>query len=216
MDYEDEEPEYEEVHTGTGKLLLLFVALVVVCGVFFGLGYTMGKTAAVKAGSLVPDAAAATASAEASKPSPAVPADSTSPCPQGQDCTAAPAGSDQMTFYKSVEQKNPDAQLSPPATTPDTSAAPAPAPAAARKPVTAPKTPVTLSGYSVQVAAVTKSQDAQALVDALRHKQYPAFVTGAPGDKLMHVQVGPFSNLKDAQAMKLRLAADGYNPILKK
>ncbi len=217
MDYEDEEPEYAEVHTGTGKLLLLFVGLVVVCAVFFGLGYTMGKSAAVRAGSLVPDAAAAASSttADASKPSPAVPADSTTPCPQGQECTAAP-GSDQMTFYKSVEQKNADAQLAPPAATPDSGAAAAAAPAAASKPAAAAKTPVTLSGYSVQVAAVTKAQDAQALVDALRHKQYPAFVTSAPSDKLIHVQVGPFPDLKDAQAMKARLAADGYNPILKK
>ncbi|HXZ29333.1 MAG TPA: SPOR domain-containing protein [Terriglobales bacterium] len=222
MDYEEQEPEYNEVHTGTGKLLLLFVGLVMVCAVFFGLGYTMGKTAAVKAGSLVPDAAAATPS-DASKPSPAVPADSAAACPQGQDCSAqgaAPASSDQMTFYKSVEQKDANAQLSPPATAapdPDAAAA-APAPAAASKLATPEKSaaPVTLSGYSVQVAAVTKPQDAQALVDALHQKQYPAFVTSAPSDKLLHVQVGPFSDLKDAQAMKARLAADGYNPILKK
>ena len=38
MDYEDEEPEYAEVHTGTGKILAVFVGLVMVCAVFFGLG----------------------------------------------------------------------------------------------------------------------------------------------------------------------------------
>jgi len=220
MDYEEQEPEYSEVHTGTGKLLLLFVGLVMVCAVFFGLGYTMGKSAAVKAGSLVPEAAAATPS-DASKPSPAVPADSAA-CPQGQDCSAqgaAPASSDQMTFYKSVEQKDANAQLAPPsAGAPDAGASAAPAPAATTKPAAPEKSavPGTLSGYAVQVAAVTKPQDAQALVDALHQKQYPAFVTSAPGDKLLHVQVGPFSDLKDAEAMKAHLAADGYNPILKK
>jgi len=30
------------------------------------------------------------------------------------------------------------------------------------------------------------------------------------------VQVGPFAQLKDAEAMKAKLAADGYNAIVKK
>ena len=216
MDYEDEEPEYTEVHSGTGKILGVFIGLVMVCAVFFGLGYTMGKNSAVKAGSLVPDAAAATTAdattPDAAKPSPAVPADSAPPCPQGQDCSAQPAGSDQMTFYKSVEQKDANAQLTPPAPVP---AEKTPAPAAkSAAPATA--AGITTSGYIVQVAAVTKPGDADALVDALHHKQYPAFVTTVATDRLLHVQVGPFTDIKDAQAMKTRLAADGYNPILKK
>ncbi len=213
MDYEDEEPEYAEVHTGTGKMLGLFLALVIVCGIFFGLGYSMGKNTALKAGSMVPDAAAATTTADAPKPSPAVPADAAPPCPEGQDCSAAPAGtgSDQMTFYKSVEQKDANAQLAPPAPADKEAAVPTP-----KSPAPAGVTPRTAPGFTVQVAAVTKAQDADALVDALHQKQYPAFVTKAAGDRLLHVQVGPFSDIKDAQAMKARLAADGYNPILKK
>jgi cell division septation protein DedD len=220
MDYEDEEPEYTEVHSGTGKILGVFVGLVMVCAVFFGLGYTMGKSSAVKAGSLVPDAAAATTAdattPDAAKPSPAVPADSAPPCPQGQDCSAAPAGSDQMTFYKSVEQKDANAQLTPPPAAPADKPAAAPA---AKTPAPAPAsvtTTTTTAGYIVQVAAVTKPGDADALVDALHHKQYPAFVTTVATDKLLHVQVGPFADVKDAEAMKARLASDGYNPILKK
>jgi hypothetical protein len=30
------------------------------------------------------------------------------------------------------------------------------------------------------------------------------------------VQVGPFGDIKDAEAMRSRLINDGYNPILKK
>lgn len=220
MDYEDDEPEYNEVHTGTGKMLGLFLGLVIACAIFFGLGYSMGKSAgaAARNGSLVPDAAAATTPADATKPSPAVPADSATPCPQGQDCSAAPAGSDQMTFYKSVEQKNANPQLTPPAAAPaDQSAQAAAAPTPKPKSVApARAVPSVASGFTVQVAAVTRSQDADALVDALHHKQYPAFVTTTGSDKLLHVQVGPFSDVKDAEAMKARLAADGYKPILKK
>ena len=56
-----------------------------------------------------------------------------------------------------------------------------------------------------------------ALVDALKKKQYPAFVaTGSSTDKLFRVQVGPFGDIKEAEAMRARLINDGYNPILKK
>jgi hypothetical protein len=30
------------------------------------------------------------------------------------------------------------------------------------------------------------------------------------------VQVGPYADMKDAEAMKAKLSGDGYNPILKK
>jgi len=73
------------------------------------------------------------------------------------------------------------------------------------------------TGYYVQVAAVTKQEDADALVDALKKKQYPAFVaSNAAVDKLLRVQVGPFGDIKEAEAMRSRLINDGYNPILKK
>lgn len=71
--------------------------------------------------------------------------------------------------------------------------------------------------YFVQVAAVTKQEDAEALVDALKNKQYAAFVaTNAANEKLFRVQVGPFNDVKDAEAARSRLINDGYNPIVKK
>ena len=72
-------------------------------------------------------------------------------------------------------------------------------------------------GYFVQVAAVSREEDAESLVEALKKKQYPAFTANNPSaDKFHHVQVGPYADLKDAEAMRARLIADGYNPILKK
>ena len=73
------------------------------------------------------------------------------------------------------------------------------------------------TGYFVQVAAVSKQDDADALVDALKKKQYPAFVANtSTSDKLYRVQTGPFGDIKEAEAMRARLINDGYNPILKK
>ena len=71
--------------------------------------------------------------------------------------------------------------------------------------------------YFVQVAAVSKQEDAESLVDALKKKQYPAFVANnSPTDKFFRVQLGPFGDIKDAEGMRTRLVNDGYNPILKK
>jgi len=130
-----------------------------------------------------------------------------------------------MTFYKSVEQKDATPQLTPPpadtktdsttaqANPGGTATAPAqPAPSQPTEPVGL----VPTSGYFVQVAAVSKQEDADALVDALKKKDYPAFVAPASADKLLRVQVGPFADIKDAEAMRTRLIGDGYNPIVKK
>ena len=68
----------------------------------------------------------------------------------------------------------------------------------------------------MQVAAVSKQEDADALVDALKKKDYPAFVASAATDKLFRVQLGPFSEIKDAESMRTKLVGDGYSPILKK
>jgi DedD protein len=70
--------------------------------------------------------------------------------------------------------------------------------------------------YTVQVAAVSKKEDADNLVSALSKKQYPVFISTAPGDALFHVQVGPFSDPKDAETMRTRLAGEGYDAIVKK
>jgi cell division protein FtsN len=40
--------------------------------------------------------------------------------------------------------------------------------------------------------------------------------SAAANDKLFRVQLGPFSDIKDAEATRSKLVADGYSPILKK
>jgi cell division septation protein DedD len=128
-----------------------------------------------------------------------------------------------MTFYKAVEQKEATPELTPPADTKtDPNAAPATttAPPQAQQPQSTavdPSTTLPATGYFVQIAAVTKQEDAQALVDALKKKDYPAFVAvQTASDKLFHVQLGPFAESKDAESMRARLIADGYSPMLKK
>jgi cell division septation protein DedD len=76
--------------------------------------------------------------------------------------------------------------------------------------------PLPGTGYFVQVAAVSKREDADALVESLNSRQYKAFIADNALDKLLHVQVGPFADIKDAEATRSKLVSDGYNPILKK
>ena len=192
-----------EITLGTARLLSLFFGLVIVCAVFFALGYTLGRKSDV-----------GIASAAGALPLP------------GASSAAKPAGSAAsapMTFYKNVEQKDANPQLTPApdATSPAAQAAgtsSSSANPAQSQPVNPPDPigTVPTAGYFVQVAAVTKQEDADALVDALKKKEYPAFSSNSAVDKYFRVQVGPFADIKDAESMRSRLINDGYNPILKK
>jgi len=189
-----------EITLGTGKMLVLFFGLVALCAVFFGLGFSMGRSASKPAAS----AETAASSAAATRLQTSRPASSDA---------AKPAD---LTFYKAVEQKDANPQLTPADAAPSTPPA-AVQPAASNQ--ATPPDPTNLPGagsYYVQVAAVTKQEDADALVDALKKKQYPALTASGASDKLFHVQVGPYGDVKDAEAMRAKLIADGYNPILKK
>ncbi|MGH9503192.1 MAG: SPOR domain-containing protein [Terriglobales bacterium] len=187
--------EDTEITLGTGKMLALFFGLVALCAVFFGMGFSLGKNSARPSG----DAQAATG--------PAI-------RPTAVKASESRASSD-LTFYKAV-QKDPSAEL--PSKSADAHASDNTRPAAADS--DAPPDPAALAAssasYYVQVAAVSKQEDAAALVDALKKKQYAAFAASVGGDKLFHVQVGPFSDIKDAESARGQLVKDGYNPILKK
>ena len=63
----------------------------------------------------------------------------------------------------------------------------------------------------VQVAAVSHPEDANVLMAALRRHGYAVTARREPGDGLIHVQIGPFSNRNEANAMSQRLLGDGYN-----
>ncbi|MGH9417312.1 MAG: SPOR domain-containing protein [Terriglobales bacterium] len=71
--------------------------------------------------------------------------------------------------------------------------------------------------YQVQVFAGGQS-DADSLANALKARGYPAaVVTPSPNatDALYRVQVGPYLTVAEAQAMRSRLTADGYQAVVK-
>ena len=193
-----------EITLGTGRMLAIFFAFVLVCAFFFAIGFSLGRRTTLASVGISPNASIGTP-ATIVRPSAA------------KNEAAQPKAND-FSFYKAVGQKNADAALA----SQDSKAQPAAASTAASAAAPnadAPKTDAApaAGGYYVQVAAVTRQEDAESLVEALKKKQYPAFTANnTPADKFYRVQVGPYSDVKDAEAMRTRLISDGYNPIVKK
>ena len=232
--------EDTEITLGTGKLLGLFFMLALTCGIFFAVGYSLGKTAERE-------------QTLKNQPAQTLPADpdqtsskgSGGSAPQGKGSSVADNGeaaketAPDLTFYKSVKQnpgevtkpadglKSSDTKPNAPemnsvATKPREIPAAKPVQTAKAElpPATAPSAPqASPSGtYLVQIAAVTHEEDAAALAGALRKKSYNASVVNNPSgkDKLYHVVLGPYASLQDAEAMKAKLQGEGYNPIVKR
>jgi DedD protein len=193
-----------EITLSTGKLLGIFFALAIVCGVFFTMGYLLGKSNSAGGKTEI---VATVPSSSAGKPYAGnrTPEAVTQTCPPGSPNCAAPTASDTSSAAKPADQPA-AAQPSSGSKTSDQSTA--------QSTGTDAKNGVA-SSFMVQVAAVSKQEDAEILVTALRKKQYPVFIANAAGDPLFHVQVGPFTDRKDAEAMRTRLSGDGYNAIVK-
>ena len=184
-----------EITLGLGKLLTIFFALVVVCGVFFALGYNLGRASVP-----MPDPSAAAAS----------------PTTNAANGGAKPSAVQPGNLPTAATT---DANSTSPATTPANSS-PAPTStsttdAKSDVPASVPATAHTGPSYLVQVAAVTHTEDAELLMNALKQKNYAAFIVSDQPDKLHRVQIGPFSDRKEAIALRERLQADGFNSIVK-
>ena len=242
--------EDSDITIGPGKLLGLFFMLVAICGVFFAIGYSLGKTSAREqamndktplSASL---AAPSVGDSSAAKPSAAVPTKNQSDTAASQDQGAKQEEPD-LTFFNSVKRSDRGKQdvtetatAAPPrpavskAKEQPMSKATAPAQTTAGASTTDASTPATATaradtkavvaatagGFVVQIAAVTREEDAAALAGALRKKNYSVFVVNNPAmhDKFYHVQVGPFTTMQDAEAVKVKLTGEGYNPIVKR
>lgn len=241
------EPE-REFTLSTGTVLALFFALALVCAVFFGFGYTMGRKSVQSAAETASSAPASDTNSEpsaASKPSAGSPATQAIPgyLSQGEadgvNRSAGSPGSKASSVTNSsgttvtiptkpARTAAPDPGTRPAAlqTSSGTSATeatpvrtPTSSPAHAVPIVIPPSTPVPAAAGAgpnyVQIAAVSHAEDADVLLSALKRRGYSVFTRSGDGDKLIHVQVGPFATKKDAEAMRQKLLGDGYNAILK-
>jgi pilus assembly protein CpaC len=79
----------------------------------------------------------------------------------------------------------------------------------------APADPAPQPQSMVEVMALSHDSDAEVMVAALNRHGYSVAVHHEPQDSLLHLDVGPFANQKDAETMRQRLLADGYNATIK-
>jgi DedD protein len=197
-------------------LVGLFLGVVLLCGVFFTLGYVMGRTqfgGPVQA-SVVPV-----------KPLPPVPP---SPKPKEAQPSAAPANSE-WDFYGKKDTNH--LEPAPKNTAPAPAAIPAVAsktkgdpPVASTKsvsasaktsaPLPAPKLPK--GSFILQVAALSREGDALKMAEEIQGKRFPAFVATLPNDSLFHVQVGPYADEKTAENAKHSLEQIGFKSIIRR
>ena len=234
---EREEENDSEITLNATTLLGIFFGLVLICGVFFGFGYSVGRR-----GTETPAVNTPAATTNISDEDP-TPSSAHTPKPSAMETLqAASSPSDTSDANTVTEPVDADGNAQTTAPTPKAKQAvltpapvrkPSPASTATAPPATVKQaslpvasvsnpTPVAgngapLNGTSimVQIAAVSHQEDANALVSALRQHGYTVSVRNEPQDKLLHVQVGPFPTRDAAKATRAKLLADGYNAILK-
>jgi DedD protein len=196
---ERDELQDTEITLGTGKLLGIFFGLVLLCSLFFTMGYLFGRA----------NGAGSKTDIIGGEPSGASTAGK--PSAVNKNSQAGPAANTATSQPSSAPASASSVPGAPAANTAPAALVPASSAPAADAQSRAPAGPIYF-----QVAAISKREDADALVTALEKKQYPVFVATAPGDALFHVEVGPFIDPKDAEAMRSRLVNDGYVAIVKK
>jgi hypothetical protein len=218
-------------------LVGLFLGVVLLCGVFFTLGYVMGHTqyggsvhaeAPVRPFAHTPVASSKSAGATVSEaPAPSEWDFYTKKGDSHTDSAGAPKSAEEISQsapVMSIESPREVVSDSPaempvasrvashvPPPQP-TVAAPAPKNRAAAQPSRTPRISILL-----QVAALRHQTDALAMAGLLQQKHFPSFVSApAAGDTLYRVQVGPFSDERAADAAKAALDRDGFKAIIKR
>lgn len=200
----------------------LFLLMLLFSGVFFTLGYVMGRNQY--------DGQVRSAIGAASKSEP-VALPQTQPAPKkpvvppagGESDPATSAPNPEWEFYGNNKPAKSEPHLEPASKTPaapppskalNTKAKvqPQPAPTSVRNssPATNPP-PIANSAYVLQVAALLRQDDALAIANSLQKKHYVCYVQTPQKDKYYRVQVGPFKDRKSADAAKKGLEDEGFN-----
>lgn len=200
----------------------LFLLMLLFSGVFFTLGYVMGRNqldAQVRAATSARVSSTDGSSTQpemqtkraTKKNEPAVP----SRAPENSGAESAPGGNGGWGFYENTKSAKATEPLHPVAASPT----PKPvnvrdvAPAKAKSAMNAPL--IANGSYVLQVAALTKENDALALANTLQKKKFPAIVLSPQADKFYRVQVGPYADQKAADAAKKGLEGAGFKAIVK-
>jgi DedD protein len=187
-------------------LVGLFLGVVLLCGVFFTLGYVMGRNqfgGSVHAAESLSRNSSSAKSRETEQPS-ATPEDF---FPDKKDTDHLVASSPSKSTAPSNQPAKPNAVAPQAASKP---------PVADAKPAQHSQAPVPPKpGILLQVAALRRQGDALEMAEAIQQKRLPAFVVTPGPDNYYRVQVGPYPDMAAAEAAKRALEQFGFKPIIK-
>jgi cell division septation protein DedD len=205
-------PRDTELTLGPSTLLAIFFGVVLLCGLFFGLGYAVGHSGSSDSSASIAAAPSASpASGSRSKPS-ATASNVPQPPPQQRAVVNIPAASPGEATAAVQSSAAPAANqpaIKPALPQADYQPAAQPVPPPRVEPALASSVPL-----MVQIAAVSHPEDAEVLVGALRKRGYAVSIHRVPTDALIHVQIGPFKTRDEAIRWRQRLLDDGYNAIV--
>ena len=183
-----------ELTLGFGTLLGIFFALVILCGLCFGLGYEVGRGSATPSALLASGTPAKTSKTKKSAP-PAETQTAAFEAPQSkQSTTTTPSATSASAALSQPSAPSAKAAAQPSRPAPQTHVQSYPA----------------NSFYMVQIAAVSNPEDGEVLVNALKRHGYLASAR-REDDGRIHVRIGPFGTRDDANHWRQKLLNDGYN-----
>jgi septal ring-binding cell division protein DamX len=200
----------------------LFMLMLLFSGVFFTLGYVMGRNQYDGQVRAATDLHGRPVNPVLPKPEPVLKHGSNGAPGETPTDTTAPPNSD-WEFYHAGDSKKPEERLKPLPTAPASAKKNAPVlvrttapPRTAGGPPKAANAPLIPGGaYTLQVAALTKEADALDLATRLQKKKFPAFVLSPQSDKYYRVQVGPYADQKAADAARKGLDGAGFKAIVR-
>jgi cell division septation protein DedD len=210
-----------ELTLGTGALLAMGLGLLLLCGAFFAIGYGVGHSGSAKPPVRTPQPATEQEPLQASggipKPSATVQVPVPPPAEAGDSTTtggsSVEAGTPTAPSVPGTAQSEVHPALITPGNTPQ-GAASGPSQIVHPALSPAPAQPQQGQEFMVQIAAVSNLQDAEALVNALKKRNYPVISKREPADNFVHVRIGPFATRAIADEWRIKLLNDGYNAQL--
>jgi cell division septation protein DedD len=209
-------------------LIALFLGVVLLCCVFFTLGYVMGKT---QYGNAPVEAASIEKAPQPVSPRGAQAAAQSQPSPEWDFYAKKKSGEVPLKPARlggsasTSSHVSESASSSAPSSFEPTAPTPTPvrretAPAVSRPASAVParfRAPrMSRNAVVLQVGALRSESDALAMADALQAKGFPSFVVNPTTDGFYRVQVGPFDNQAIGDKAKQNLQRAGFKAIYRR
>jgi cell division septation protein DedD len=218
----------------TRHVLLAFFAVVLLCAVFFSLGFFLGHQERNPSNAPATEQVSPSSDIPPTVNPPAEPQSSTASEEAGGP--TAPATSSPTGGVNSAAAEHPAAAPPepPPSSAPAAAKPPEKGAASSRmarrsnggaseapeagSPIVSARTKLP-PGLTVQVAALSSQQDAVNMVDVLKSRGYPALLL-APDrahskDIFFRVIVGPYKTTRQVDQVRSKLAAEGFKPFIR-